>query len=516
MMNKKTKIVGLIVFIAFYLLTRLPRLGTTIVNTDEVYWHNRSENFLNALENKDYVKTFQKYHPGIPLMWETDIIAKILSSLDNITISEVFNNFEYLHSNIQFFLVVWFFILSVLFIFLLHKVLDNWWLAFLSVVVLTLEPFYVGNSRLIHHDVQISLCVIIAMTLVYLFSAKKFSILYIIFASFFLAVGALSKTLFVGAFIFNLFAGSLITFFRQGGKKTILFVFTIVLGFMFFYVALFPAIWVKPFETLRNIFLQSYNVGEESGHKQIFFGEETRDPGPLFYPVLLWLKTSPFMIIGIIIFFVGVFYDFLKKLGKKERYYLKDVSFIFFSGVFYLGYFAVITYFSKKVDRYFVPLYPYLSIISVYGWYRFVKKKILIIIPIAIFLVTVALPLYSIFPHYLMYVNPIIGDAKKANDIIGQKLFGIGVFDLRKKIIDKYGESAAIGTNDFGPLMSIYPKGKVYNVLVEHPNSFEIMVLGPNKDFPISMKKDSNIKFEYVDSVFINGLEFWRIYKKVY
>lgn len=514
-MSKKLKFLSIVVFITLYLLTRIPRLGTTVVNTDEVYWHSRSENFLNALISKDYVGTFQKYHPGVPLMWEMALTAQVLSIKDHKTPAEVFTNFEYLHTNTQFVLTIWFLVLSILLIFLLDRAINNWWLSLFIVTILTLEPFYIGNSRLIHHDAQISLYVIISTVLIYL-TSKKQNIFYIFLASFFLALGSLSKTLFIGSFLFCLFAGSLVTYLNQGIKKMFIFILSITLGFVFFYTLLFPALWVAPKEILNKIFIESYQVGEEDGHTQIFFGKETRTPGFWFYPILLVLKTSPFMLLGIFIYFISVLVSLFRRLKDKSYYSLKGISYILFAGVFYLGYFAVIQYFSKKVDRYTVPLYPYLALMSAYGWYRVLGKKIVNFIAIIIFLATVVYPLFSLFPHYLMYVNPLIGDAKRANEIVGQKLFGIGVFDLREKIIDKYGDSVSIGTSDFGPLTSIYPKGKVYNVLVEHPNSFRLMILGPNKEFPKAMEKDPAIKFRQVASVYINGLEFWRIYEKAY
>ncbi|MFZ2664017.1 MAG: hypothetical protein WAX66_01510, partial [Patescibacteria group bacterium] len=514
-MSKKIRFLSIILFIALYLATRIPRLGTTVVNTDEVYWHDRSERFLNALNTKDYARTFQKYHPGVPLMWEMALTAQVLSVKDHKSTAEIFGNFEYFHTNTQLLLTVWFLVLSILLIILLDKAINNWWLSLFFITILSLEPFYIGNSRLIHHDAQISLCVIIATVLVYL-TSKKQNIFYIFLASFFLAVGALSKTLFIGAFVFCLFAGALVTFLNQGVKKTLVYVLCISFGFVLFYTVLFPAMWVAPKETLNKILLQSYQVGEEEGHTQIFFGKETRTPGFWFYPILLVLKTSPFMLLGILIYFISICISLFKRVGNEKGYKIKDISYVLFAGIFYLGYFSVITFFSKKVDRYTVPLYPYLALISAYGWSRLISKKIITFIPSILFLTTVVYQLFTLFPHYLMYVNPLIGDAKKANEIIGQKLFGIGVFDLRKRIIDKYGDSISIGTSDFGPLLSIYPKGKVYNVLVEHPNSFKIMVLGPNKEFPKAMVKDPNIKFKQVDSVYINGLEFWRIYQKDY
>ena len=56
-------------FVAVFLLTHLPRLATDSVNSDALLWHKRSEAFVTALKAHDFAKTYQKYHPGVTLMW---------------------------------------------------------------------------------------------------------------------------------------------------------------------------------------------------------------------------------------------------------------------------------------------------------------------------------------------------------------------------------------------------------------------------------------------------------------
>jgi hypothetical protein len=288
------------------------------------------------------------------------------------------------------------------------------------------------------------------------------------------------------------------------------------LGFVFFYIALFPAMWVSPAKTINRIFTESYVEGAEDGHTQVFFGHKTKDPGLTFYPIVLFMKTSPFMLTGVVIYIFSLIFTGIKRIKLKGKCSLKNISFILFISVFYLGYFLTISYFKKKIDRYLVSMYPFLGIVAVMGWYKLRSIKILRLVSILIFIYAVIYPLIVLFPHYLMYVNPIIGNAKDANEIVGQKLFGIGVFDLRNKIVERYGESSKIGSNDRGPLASIYPNGFVYDVLKEHPNSFKIMVLGPNKKFPQAIIENPKLKYKQVDSVYINGLEFWRIYRRMY
>ena len=515
-MKRSVKIISLVIFTVVYILTRVPRIGTTIVNTDEIYWHARSQNFVKTIQAKDFSGTYQKYHPGVPIMWDFSITSVILSVVKGVDIDSVFNNFELIHTGTQVFLTVWFFLLSVLLIYLLDKIFKNWWVSLFSVLAFSIEPFYLGNARLIHHDAQISLCIILSLAFAYLYIYKEKRKLYLLFATFFLAVATLSKSLFLGAFVYCLLGGALLIFINYGIKKSISYFLTLIIGFVFFYVALFPAMWVAPVKTISRMFTESYVEGAEDGHTQVFFGVETRDPMLTFYPIMLFMKTSPFILIGISIYFLSSIYTGIKNIKFLGRNSFKNLSFILFITLFYFGYFLIINYFKKKIDRYLVSMYPFLGIISVMGWYKVKNLKIFTLVGIFTLFYTVVYPLISLFPHYLMYVNPIIGDAKDANEIVGQKLFGIGVFELRDKIVEKFGEDSKIGSNDSGPLSALYPKGVVYNVLVEHPNSFKVMVLGPNKKLPKAIIENPKIKFKQVDSVYINGLEFWRIYKRMY
>ena len=511
------KVLSLIVFVGLFLGTRIPRLGTDTVNSDEVLWHDRSLHFLNGIRTGKFKDTYQHYHPGVPLMWEFTLTAEILSRVKSVPISVIFNlsNYELLHINTQLFLTVWLLLLSILIIFYLSKALNSWWLSLFAISILSIEPYYLGNARIIHHDAQISLYVLLGITLVYLNVSRKLSFTQTVFAGLMLALATLTKTIFFGAFLFSFFAGSFICLLNQRWQKMFAYLLTLTLSFIFFYFLLFPAMWVQPRQTIVRIVTESFSVGEKEGHGQVFFGESTRNPGPFFYPILIYLKTSVFVLTGSLIFLIYILSDSLYKLRKRTLPVLSKIPFEILSAIFYIGYFSAITYFSKKVDRYLIPIYPIFALTCVLGWYYFLKKKIyLVVIPIALFVYSVAYPLYTIFPHYLMYTTPVFGDSKKSNEIIAQKLFGIGVFELRDKIVQRFGYKAAIAASDYGPLWSIYPNGKVSNVLDTHPNYFKIMVLGPNKPFPESLNNETEYYFHYIDSVYINGLEFWRIYKK--
>jgi len=508
---KTSTLLCIVAFVLLFLFTRVPRLHNDIVSTDAVYWHDRAEKFINALKDRDYSETYQMYHPGVTLMWITGFTAEVYSRVKGIPTDAVFSNFVALHYYAKLVLVIWQLVLLVYIIYLLSKIFEFKKAVFM-VALFSFEPFFVGNSRLLHLDVQISLYILIGLLLSYL-NARKFSFLGVVLAGFFFGLATLSKTLFLGGALFGLFAGGVLSFTNNGLRESLKYTLTFLFSFIFTYFLLFPAFWVAASATLSTIISDSLEVGNKLGHKQIFFGEITRDPGLTFYPIVLILKLSLVTTFGLILYLFKQFMCFIKRLFKKSvKINLRNISFISYIGLFYFVFFLVITYFSKKVDRYTIPLFPFLGIMAVLGYYSIIfknKAKLLVIIV----LFSIVYPLFRIFPHYLTYTNLIIGNADTGNKIIGQKLFGIGVFDLRDFIIEKYGPNTKVSINDPGPLISIYGENMVYNISEEHPNSYKLMILGPNKKPPPSVV-NSGVRFVYKDSIYINGLEFWRIYKK--
>ena len=90
-----------------------------------------------------------------------------------------------------------------------------------------------------------------------------------------------------------------------------------MLSFVFFVFALFPALWVKPFYFLSDIFKEVARVGVRKGHEQLVMGEYTERAGILFYPLVIFLKASPFLILGVIL----CVYFFIKysRISKKKQ-----------------------------------------------------------------------------------------------------------------------------------------------------------------------------------------------------
>lgn len=499
---KSSRWVWIILFIVLFLATRLPRLHNDVINPDGVNWHYRSEQFINGLKYFQFEKTYQHYHPGVTLMWVTAIPVEITKI---ITGNEVYNqyNFSVFHLVAKSSLVLAQLFLSLLVIFVFSKIVDIK-KSVLIVMLFSLEPFFVGNSRLYHMDVLLSLFIFISLIFSYLYltkSKQSFGIL----SGLFLALSFLTKSIGIGALVYVL--GYLVLYFVLQKKFEVKKLVTILLSFILFTFLCFPAMWKFPVLYLTKIFTEGERVGIRDGHNQIIFGKSTENAGIFFYPLVILMKVSPFLLIGYLFNVWG-----LKKKLKNIKKSL--LSFDWFMGIFYLGYFLIMFIPSKKIDRYMLVIYPILAYYAFLGIEAFVKKLKIkgLLFSTLLFLIFVIYPLFKFFPYYFTYYSPVFVSAENAHSIIAQKPFGMGMFDLKDHIIDTYGE-VKMGFIDTKPMREIYAASKVFDIRINGTNDYDILILGPNEEMPSEVLQ-ANITFVMDSSIYINGLEYWRIYVK--
>jgi len=224
-------------------------------------------------------------------------------------------------------------------------------------------------------------------------------------------------------------------------------------------------------------------------------------------------------------------HDYSKKGGTFKNIHFSEMGHLIkWTGVFYLGYFAVISLSSKKIDRYLIPEFPFLSLLAVDGYYRakhhlpkFYTKIFLIIF--AIF--SIFYPLYKLFPYYFTYTSPLFGSSSNANRFIAQKSFGIGIQNVRDVILKKYRHYPRLGFIDSKPMRAIYMNSRTKDIRIDGTGDYDLLILGINDEYNediqemnIKFLNNSNeiiingVKFAKDTSIYINGLEYWRIYVK--
>ena len=500
----KKRIFLLLLFSVGFMLTRVLGLYGDTINPDGVNWHKRSEQFIVGIKTGDFEKTYQHYHPGITLMW---IVGPVVETVKQVSPEDQFYNignflvFDYVA---KFSLVVAQLILTLAIIYVV-SLSYGFSIALLFASALSLEPFFLGNSRLLHMDVLFALFLFLALITVQKGLVQE-KIWFVLCGAGLLALAFLTKSIGIGALVYSLlFAIALQVHRKKFSPKNLAVLLVVFCLTMFVF---FPAMWVRPWFYLTEIFREGSRVGLRNGHSQIFFGRFTEDPGALFYPTVIFVKTSPFILFGLLAYVLG-------RLRNSGKIRIADLfnSQVLFLTTFYLGYFTIMTLSSKKLDRYMIPVFPYLVLLATLGYQRLLemssRAKAIMSLFVLFFLLV---PLIQLYPYYFTYTTPLLGSSSRANEIIGQKPFGIGITELRDHVVSRYG-SVKLGFIDTKPMESIYPNSKVFDIRVDGTRRYDLIVLAINESFPDKVL-DSEEKFKKDSSLYINGLEYWRIYAK--
>lgn len=153
-------------------------------------------------------------------------------------------------------------------------------------------------------------------------------------------------------------------------------------------------------------------IGIEREHIQFYFGKLVEDPGITYYPVVLALRSSPLLIIGILGLLI-----FWKKIFVKG-----DRKFLLYSLFFVFFYLVMLTIPTKKLDRYILPDILVLSVLTTIFWVFIIDKiRLLPIVKYLALVLLSAAPLFALHPDYLSYYNPIFGGLKTGIRVLEPK-----------------------------------------------------------------------------------------------
>jgi hypothetical protein len=513
----------LFAFIILFFFTRLPQLGPSVVNPDGVNWHWRAEQFVVGLKMREFERTYQFYHPGVTLMWITGSPVELLKRTSEHPIVYTHYNFGVFHFVAKYTLVMVQLVLSVIAIYLLTRALGrnsrrNFLLSLGAVSLFTFEPFFLGNSRVLHLDILMTLFLFNGLLLAYL-GALRYHWIKVVLAGAFIGFAFLTKSISIGGFLFAIFGGALLAseFNIRNFRKALRYALLILPAFLATVFIFWPALWVDPVMVIQEVFKGGGELGISRGHGQIIFGEYTRNAGFFFYPLVLLLKVSPLTLIGVFLFKLLYVKKFLSKELKNN---LKSyaLTLIFFLSVFYIGYLIVMTLPSKKIDRYMLPMYPLMTLLAVLGYYKLIqllpsKKTILYIIYVVLVGAFLIYPIVNLHPYHFTYTSPVFGTAENANRIIAHKPFGVGIPALKQQIFDRHGVYPMIGFYDTKPMRAIYINSRIFDVRNYGSGSYDVMVLALNEAMPPKVV-NSDYTFKHDFSFYINGLEYWRVYVK--
>ena len=424
----------ILVFILF-VVSRLPDLGYDTFNTDVWKWKARIFDFGTGIFTLDFAKTIQKYHPGVTLMWLGTAGVKVYNLYyqallhirppDN-DISAIFG----LHFT-QKLAVVIAIALTVALIFYALKSLFGIKYAVITVLLMSFEPLYVALTRELHLEGLMTTFMLASFVwlLFYLRSERKFRKL--ILSAVFAAFAFLTKTSSLFLVPFSALVIGYDMFLMHKTQTSLInvvktYLVWLLLTALFFFLG-WPGMWVAPFAALKTVYTGISDVGIEGGHIQLYFGKLVTDPGITFYFVVLWLKSSLYLIAGLLGF------AFLL-LTNKNAFPKDKRATVLYSLFFFLFYFAEISIPSKKLDRYLLPSIVVLFLPAgffyeyVYVWLSGWKRLLIS----TVFLIFLGVTMVRLHPDYFSYYNPISGGLEKGIWILEPKWL------IGQKAIEKY------------------------------------------------------------------------------
>ena len=138
------------------------------------------------------------------------------------------------------------------------------------------------------------------------------------------------------------------------------------------FTLLWPAMWVDPGHALRAFFgLIVQNGGRPNGDGQFFLGRALGDPGPRFYLVADLFRMTPVTLIGLLGAPLALWARTTSErsnVGTFKRFWSEEQCALLALAAFVGLWTLVMTLGLKKFDRYTLPTWPALLVLSAAGW----------------------------------------------------------------------------------------------------------------------------------------------------
>jgi len=451
----------LLIFLAA-LLPRLYQLGS-FLTIDELKWAEGAAQFMLGLQNGDLAQTYWHFFPGVTTTWGA---AKVLwwlcwsaSDLTACTTEAVAN----LPATIG-----WLRLSPVLMtaagisgVYLLLRRLLNQPIALLTALLLAFDPFFVAHSRILNGDAIAAVLMFLSLLTFWQSQLSGPAGNKTLLLSGALAGLALLTKLpapIIGAFIGGLsFVMMMTTLRRQRGAAVKRWVVALagwglMAGLVF--VALWPAMWVAPLETLRLMYIDSFEVGGVgAGHDTYFMGQISADPGVWFYPYAIALRLTPVVSAGLLVIagwgLLPVVYlalrlahyltdhlpgrplelfsrgslrlaRFLLNIARQVTFDSPQTKIALVMAAYIISIILFANISPKKLDRYVMAVIPPLLLLAAMGLnlvYATLKRRFASRLTAALLPLLIGLQLVfavTAAPYYLTYYNPLLGGIRQA------------------------------------------------------------------------------------------------------
>ncbi len=420
------------------------------VTIDEPLWMRRGTGFYLALKSGEYADIPQSGHPGVTVMWAKTLAINFQLSLqddaelegisgnglDFLIVQQGYRKIEILAASRLMIALLNAVVISLTFVFAAR--IFSFTPAFFGALLLAFNPFHVAHTRLLSMDGTLSsfagLCVF--AFLCFTQSKKKLDLLVSGGAAGFAwltkSPGFFLVPMIGGVGILTISWASFREQIRQSESYRWLFqditkrliklaghlLLWGTIGMLVF-TLLFPSMWVIPIDTITKIFAPAFSFSNSSHRGAVFFAGSVFDGqigGSAFFPTTYLWRTTPIVIAGLVSAFWII-------VTRKSAW--RQIIMVLFT----LGIFVLLQNISaKKFDRYFLIAYPLLDYVSGVGLAAIAsfaaRRQNWLGVGTAIVLLGGNLMVLGMtFPYYLSYYNPLMGGPSQAPE---QMMIGWG------------------------------------------------------------------------------------------
>ena len=381
-----------LVFVTAFFPRALGFVGSTSI------WQQRARAFTEALAQGDWAATLQAPHPGVTTMWLAGLgrwaALRFEPGFDKLPLGR--------QSAIELVPVALVVSLCIALAYvLLARVYDRQ-IALVAALLLALDPYHISLSKAVHVDALVSVFCMVSALYLWVY-CKTPSWRAIALSGVFAALGLLTKTpaLFMAPyFLLVMLVWGVKEFppprrqgrkeekveegpetsppwrsWRLGGSKEF---FSIVrrvavaigiwaLAFAVTYVLVWPSMWVQPQTTLGVTFGGARYYRDTPHENPIFFlGQATsEDPGPLFYPVNMPVKTTAVSLVGFVLCLIVLF----RRRSAANAKLASHQKLALWLGLAFIVFFtAQMTLGEKKFARYALPALQFVILLAAVGW----------------------------------------------------------------------------------------------------------------------------------------------------
>jgi hypothetical protein len=425
--------------ILIFLVAFLPRVIYPVSRS--MLWYYRAIHFSDALLERDWMTTYQSYHPGVATMWLSATGLRLFAWREGLSSDQMLRIEPTKPGTIEDAVTAGVVPLALaialciaLSYVLLRRITDQR-IAVVGSFLLALDPFHITHSKVLHVDAVLATLMFVSVLCLFNYlHRKKWRDLVVsgVFAG--LAFLSKSPSLFIVPYailavgVYQLTTRGLDA--ETSAKEhrwsrlllnsiRVMLIWVGVAAVVF--VVLWPAMWVEPFTALDRMSERvGFHVGTQHYNPVFFNGNVTlEDPGlPFYLATIAWkatLITLPMACLALVHASLR-----FRRDGDSRTVWLLAAYVVFFTLQMGLS--------ARKEPRYLLPVFPMLDVMAAFGlvktaeaigrirlWHRWRWLSTILIVLAMALQAGFVLPRH---PYYGTHHNTLLGGSQAAQHIL--------------------------------------------------------------------------------------------------